>query len=282
MLQRFESSFRGYDEAELFYQIWQPEGARGTIVLTHGIAEHSDCYHPFAKRMADEGWETFAWDLRGHGKSEGKRGFVRNFNEYEKDLFRLYDEVQKERSSSGPTILFGHSMGGLISARAVLEYGPLDMKALCLSSPAFGLALKVPKIKDQVARVANRWLPSLTLHNEIRYEDLSRDEDMLKLYPSDPLRHDKVCPAIYLGMLESFEMFKARAKEIRIPLLMQSAGKDKMVSLEASNRFYQNVGSEKKEIHIYPDSLHEIYNDLDRDLAFADLKKFINSFLGQK
>ena len=78
-VQRFEGHFKGSESNELFYQTWTPEKVRGLFVITHGLAEHSECYHPLAKMLSDDGWLVYAWDLRGHGRSEGKRGYIKNF-----------------------------------------------------------------------------------------------------------------------------------------------------------------------------------------------------------
>src|ERR1700712_660798 len=86
-MQRFEGHFSGFDDTELFFQTWsKEEPAQGTIIISHGLAEHSECYHPLAKVLAENGWYVIGWDLRGHGRSEGKRGYVKDFGEYQKDL----------------------------------------------------------------------------------------------------------------------------------------------------------------------------------------------------
>jgi len=86
MAERLEGTFWGYQDVELFYQVWKPEVSHGTLVVTHGIAEHSDCYARFADAVVEMGWTVFAWDLRGHGRSEGKRGYVNRFQDFSDDL----------------------------------------------------------------------------------------------------------------------------------------------------------------------------------------------------
>ncbi len=274
MLQRFEGYFRGPDDTELFYQTWTPDKIRGTFLITHGLAEHSECYHHVAKELSEDGWKVLAWDLRGHGRSEGKRGYVKDFALYIEDLTHLIDKVVKR---DGNLVMFGHSMGGLISIRYIESQEP-DVAALCLSSPALGLTAKVPKVKEALAHVALRWVPTLTMYNEIKYEDLTRDEDMLKSHYADTLRHDKISPGLFLGMVENFALASEQAGQIKPPVLMQLSGDDRLVSTEASRDFFQHLPSKNKELHIYPDSLHEVFNDRDRAKALADLKKFINPF----
>ncbi len=75
MITRTEGNFEGHDGAELFYQTWMAPEARGTLVLTHGINEHSESYDRFfSKHVAPRGFNIIGWDLSGHGRSHGKRG----------------------------------------------------------------------------------------------------------------------------------------------------------------------------------------------------------------
>lgn len=276
MAQRFEGYFKGSDQNELFYQTWTPDKVRGTLVMTHGLAEHSECYNHVAKELADDGWLVIGWDLRGHGRSEGKRGFVEHIKKFGEDLGCLIETVVEDRER---LVLFGHSMGGLVTVRH-LQMNQPPVKAVVLSSPALGLSVQVPKLKVSLAHIAIKWVPTLTMHNEIRYEDLTRDEEMLKSHYADTLRHDKISPGLFLSMVESFDLAHKHAYEIKVPVLMQLSGEDRLVSTEASRDFFEKLPSKNKELHIYPDSLHEIFNDRERDKVIADLKKFINSFLG--
>lgn len=229
-----------------------------------------------AKELCEDGWKVVGWDLRGHGRSEGKRGYVKDFGLYIEDLGGLLKTVAK---STANTVLFGHSMGGLITIRYLQTHAP-DISAVCLSSPALGLTAKVPKLKETLAHIAVKWAPTITMYNEIKYEDLTRDEDMLKSHHADTLRHDKISPGLFLGMVDNFTAAHELAKDIKYPVLMQLSGEDRLVSTEASREFFEFLPNKNKELHVYADSLHEVFNDRDREKAMADLKKFINPFLG--
>lgn len=278
MPKRYEGHFKGHDQIELFYQTWTPDHVRGLVLMTHGLAEHSECYHPLAQKLMEDGWQVFGWDLRGHGRSEGKRGYVRSIAEYIDDLDCFFKLVSGQRNGKN-LVLLGHSMGGLVSLR-YLQSKRVDASALTLSSPALGLTMQVPKLKEQLARFAINWVPTLTLHNEIKYEDLSRSEDMQKLYRTDTLRHDKVSPGLFLSMLEAFPEAKADAASVTLPVLMQLSGEDRLVSSEASREFFELLPNKKNQLIIYPESLHEIFNCVERDVVIADLKKYISPYLG--
>ncbi len=275
-MQRFEGYFKANDQTELFYQTWTPESARGVLVMTHGLAEHSECYHHVARELCDDGWKVYGWDMRGHGRSEGKRGYVRSIQEYIDDLGVFVDKVIPHKESP---VFFGHSMGGLVTIRFVETMKP-QAKALTLSSPALGLSVQVPRFKEALAHIAIKWVPTLTMYNEIKYEDLTRDEEMLKAHYSDNLRHDKISPGLFLSMMENFSKAAADIDEIKVPVFLQLSGEDRIVSTEASHEFFDKLGVKNKEIHVYADSLHEVFNDRERDKAMSDLKKFVNPFLG--
>lgn len=278
MHQRFEGQFKGTDQTELFFQTWTPDKVRGVFVITHGLAEHSECYHPLAKILAEDGWQVFAWDMRGHGRSEGKRGFARSISYFIDDL-EIFSKLVRKQAKDQNIVFFGHSLGGLVTLR-YLQSRPAEYAALVLSSPCVGLSVAVPAFKEKLAHVAVRWLPTLTMYNEIKYSDLTRDPEMIKAYGADSLRHDKISPGIFLSMLENFPLALENASEIKAPVLMQLSGDDKIVSTEASRALFEKLPGKKNQLILYPENYHEIYNDLDREQVVADLKKFIHPFLG--
>jgi alpha-beta hydrolase superfamily lysophospholipase len=271
-------------EAELFYQSWTQPNAFATLVVTHGIGEHSENYAKAAESLNDLGWNVIAWDLRGHGRSDGKRGHVDRFTDFADDLSAFLSHLHRASLLTKPFALIGHSMGGLVVLdhliRAKAEV-PTPMAA-ALSSPLLGVALKVPPAKDFAARVMNKVWPSITLFNEINHADLTRDVEHRLTYAKDPLRHEKISPALYLGMFETMAAVKATGDQITLPVLIQAAGQERIVSLPAIEEFFPTLGSKSKKLLVYKDSYHEIFNDLDRDQVFKDLNEFLLQVPGMR
>lgn len=276
-VKRLESHFKSSQRLELYFQFWEPENPKGSIVITHGQAEHGDCYSRLAEELCSEGWKVFTWDLVGHGRSDGKRGYVDQFSTYQKDLSCFIDHLRRENLLGEPLILFSHSMGGLISLQALLEEDLGPVAAAVFSSPSLGFSLQVPQIKKYMAQIALKVAPQLTLHNEIRFSDLSRDEDQLKIYPKDNLRHDRISASVFFGFLEGFQFVSDQAQNLDLPILFQLAGEDHIASTPAARLIYEKLTHPKKQLRIYTESFHEIYNDLDRSVVISDLKNFINS-----
>ena len=260
--------------------------ANTTLVLTHGMGEHSEAYVRSADSLARKGFNVFVWDLRGHGRSEGKRGHVDHFTDYTTDLSQFLLHLQKNSQLNQPFVLIGHSMGGLITLKYLLDEtrdGASDdpkPRACVLSSPLLDVALKVPVVKEFASKVLFQVWPSLTLGNEIKYSDLTRDSEWLKTYEKDPLRHDKISPALYEGMRETMKDVGAHADQIKLPICVLAAGHDKIVSLPATRLMFEKLGSSQKKMIVYDDSYHEIFNDLDRETVFNDLTAFLQTVPG--
>lgn len=274
MNKRLEDTFKTFDQGEIFYEQWMCDDPVATLVVTHGLAEYTDCYQEFAEELNKENYNVFVWDLRGHGRSFGKRGYVADFDDYVKDHLSFIHHLKNQNLIVGPLVLFGHSMGGLITTKSVINNGDFGAKAMCLSSPALGVALAIPKLKETAARIAADWLPKITLFNEIDPEDLIRNESLIEFYKKDPLRHDKVSPRLFIGMLSSFDYVFEKVAKIKLPTLMQLAGEEKIVSTPRSKEFFEKLEC-PKEIFVYPESYHEIFNDLDKNQVYKDLKTFL-------
>ena len=294
MIKRMEGYFQGdpgstttsnssYDSAsqnELFYQSWTAPHARATLVLTHGIAEHSEAYHEAALDLVPKGWDIYAFDLRGHGRSEGRRGYIDDFHRYSRDLdkFVRYLRTGSLKESKIPLVMFGHSMGGLITLCYLVDKGDSVPAIACvLSSPALGISMPISPVKEMAASFLMKFLPKVTLPNAIPYDKLTHVEERWRKYPGDVLRHDKISPAMYFGMLEAFAKVVEGAPKIKLPTLVVASGDDRIVDRASTEAFFPKLGSAKKKLIIYEKSYHEILNDVERVKVIDDIDAFLGS-----
>src|SRR3982750_3006604 len=113
-IRRQEQFFRADDQLELYVQVWRAPQEKAFLLLTHGMGEHSDRYHELALDLSQLGISTIGWDLRGHGRSGGQRGYVANFDEFVTDQLRFFEFAHKWLITKDklPFFYFGHSMGG--------------------------------------------------------------------------------------------------------------------------------------------------------------------------
>src|SRR5690606_37365843 len=127
--------------------------------------------------------------------------------------------------------------------------------------------------------ILKRYLPQVTLGNELENSMLTRDLDVIREFEQDALRHNRLSSGVFLGFLESFAFVTPRAGEIKTPAIFLISDSDAVISSKAARNFYSHLGSENKEIFIYPGAKHELFNDIIRQTVYADLKKFLAPFL---
>ena len=259
MFKRSESFFTGSQKNHLFYQVWEPTHSKGNVVITHGQAEHSGCYQRLVEGLQELSYTVYAWDMRGHGRSEGKRGFAKDFEDYVKD-FQIFLQHLRDEHGLYPKdlALIGHSMGGLVQLKMLLNNLHWDFQAQVLSSPMLGVAVDVPLYKDLAAFVFRSVLPSLTLSNEIHFEDLTRDPDVIKEFNFDVMRHDRISAGAYLGAVSTIELLRSNMHKIETPTLWQIPENDPVVGSQSSRALFAKLGRSQKVLKVYPDRKHEI------------------------
>jgi alpha-beta hydrolase superfamily lysophospholipase len=280
MSQRSELYLKtGSGTDSIYIQHWKPAGeVKATVLITHGVAEHSDCYNLTALALNQQNVDVWCWDLPGHGKSYGQRGYVTSFAEFTDRLLQVLHAAQESAVLQKPFILLGHSLGGLITIKFALDQPQAPVTAYALSSPALGVKIQVPFLKDQAARLLLHLAPKLTIPHQIIYEDLSRDKDLIKTYYKDPLRHNKFSAPLYFGILETMSDVHEHARDIKQPILIQAAGQDRIVDTLATQELFNKLGSAKKTMKIYPDSYHEIFNDTNKQEVIDDFMTFLREF----
>ncbi len=278
---RSDSFFKGFDQSKLFIQTWQHPKALGTVFITHGQAEHSDCYQRLIHGLNHHLPLNFiAWDLRGHGRSDGLRGYAKDFDHYVLDYHCFLETaVQFDFIQKKPCFGLGHSMGGLIQTCSLADKKDHLFKAQVLSSPFFGLTIEVPAWKDLAATVLNQFLPKLTLSNEIEFSTLSRDLNVISEYEKDLYRHDKISAGVFYGVKREFEKMSTRYEKIKLPTFMSISDNDPIVSTKEALHFFNEIKSKNKVLKIIEEGKHELYNDTCREQVFEAVADFIQPFL---
>ena len=182
--------FPGFDGLNLFGWYRPADKPAAVLMIIHGIGEHSLRYTGMAEYFAGRGISVMAWDLRGHGRSDGKRGLVLNWKEIREDTRSAVNEVLK-RSQGRPLYIFGHSLGGTIALDFVRSAVPLPA-GLIISAPALGTPGLSPLLLF-IAGILSAVTPRLTMNTGLDSDLLSREKDECRRYREDPLVHGKAC-----------------------------------------------------------------------------------------
>jgi alpha-beta hydrolase superfamily lysophospholipase len=170
---------------------------RAVMVWVHGMGEHAGRYHGLSSFFYKKGFSFFAFDLRGHGRSSGRRGHADRMSQLTRDLNQVLEKVFSETPEGVPVWLAGHSMGGNLVANYILEYGNAGLSGALLSAPYFKLSFQPPFWKKMLAALADHIAPSLVQPTGLNVLALARDYEVVREYTKDPYVHDKISVAMY-------------------------------------------------------------------------------------
>jgi alpha-beta hydrolase superfamily lysophospholipase len=265
-------TLKAKDDLELFTRTWTPESdpTRGMLIV-HGLAEHSGRWEHVAHFFVDQGYAVTAFDLRGHGQSGGTKGHVGSFDEYLDDVQRLV-ESELVRTDL-PWVLYGHSLGGFISASYLSEDRP-HPDAAVLSAPA--LAADMPGALRVAAQVLGRVAPKVAMANPIDGEQLSRDDAVGEAYFEDPLVYTKATTRLALETFNAQDRILDVIESIDTPTLVIHGAEDTLVPPSASAPLASVDSVERK---VYPGLRHEMHNEPEQAQVLADVAAWLDSAL---
>jgi alpha-beta hydrolase superfamily lysophospholipase len=271
---RSERSFDGVGGVRIVYDVWTPERPpRGVVVLSHGYAEHARRYDHVAQRFGAAGLSVYALDHRGHGRSGGKRVWLRRLSDYTDDYATLVGIAATDHPDL-KRIVVGHSMGGgIVLAYAAEHVG--DYSAIVLSGPAVAAQLEVPKPVAMFGKALGRWFPGFPV-KKLDVDAISRDPDVVARYKADPLVYDGWLPAgISRALLQVGENQPQLAARLTAPLLIVHGEKDRLINVEGSRLLHDNAASSDVALKIYPGLYHEVFNEPEKDRVLDDVVAWI-------
>ena len=248
------------------YRVFRPSASpKIVVVITFGYFENMKRYREVVERWNARGIAVAVYDLRGHGLSAGRRGFISRFSDYTDDVEALLGELAQDDSLATlpPPVLFGHSLGGLISIHAALR-ARRPLAGLALSSPYLALARKVPAAKLIPGRILARFAPGISMPAGIRGSDCTRTPEIAEAYEDDPMNFKNANVRWFSETVRSQSEAQERASEIKLPVLCIQGAADKIAQPAASEYFVARVGSADKEYVALPDHYHEVLNEPDR------------------
>jgi len=241
-----------------------------SVVMVHGFSAHCGLYRHVAAALAARGIAVTAFDGRGHGRSGGRRGHVDTFSEYLDDLGAVVTWARRQHETV-PWALLGHSLGGVISLAYVLDDVRGDKpESLVLAAPWLRLRMKVPAPKRFAANVVARVLPTLSMSNGLRAEEISRSPEVRAGFERDTLVHHTASAGWFMETLRAQAHVRTHAQRLGTPTLMLLAGDDRIVANEASLSFAKNAGV-CVEVRSYQDLFHELYLEPEAETVIADI-----------
>ena len=290
-----ETVLTAEDSHRIHLQSWAPPGdARGVIQLLHGLGEHIGRYERFAHAAVGRGYVVYGHDHRGHGLSEGERGYFADEEGWHKVVedVRLVNDHIREMHATIPVIMLGHSMGSFIAETFTMHYGG-RLQGLLLSGSSWPRriqllpgrllakleSLRVGKRGDSALINAlgfgafNR--PFRPVRTEMDW--LSRDEAEVDRYVADPLCGGPFTCGLWLDFLGGLFELGSDKSLARIPadlpILITGGSADPVGGDKGMTRLamhYMHTMHQRVKLKIYPEGRHEILNEINREDVTAD------------
>lgn len=260
------------NKTSLFLCYSEPSGQiKANVLLTHGMGEHSARYLHVAEFFAKHGYRLCTYDLRGHGRSQGKRGRIGSYDNFLDDLGAVFEYYNHDGL---PIFLYGHSLGGQIVLNFILARHR-KIQGVILASPWLRLAFEPSRWKLFLAKIMINLWPSFTQHTGVKDINLSRDQIFLASMKSLDLTHRKISAHMFYEISKAAVRARQGAEQFTAPLLLIHGANDPVICVDTTCEFYKKVSSKDKTLKIYPDMLHETHNEINRSSVLSDIVKWL-------
>ncbi len=270
---------------------------RGSILFQTGRGDMIEKYFELLAHWHAAGWHISGFDWRGQGGSgrflaDPHIGHVDAFETWTGDLADFWSRWVME--APAPHILAGHSMGGHLVLRTVMEHD-VRPDGLLLSAPMLGFEthpLPVAWVAKIVELVARRWperrawrgnekpgLPGASRQGYLTH-DLARY--------SDELWWRETCPGLVLGPPSLGWLARAyrscawlfepgRLEAVRCPALVVGTDADALVSPKAVRQAAARLRHAKL-LMFGKEAAHEVFREQDavRNKAIAAADAFLD------
>lgn len=264
-----------YEERIAVYSHDTRNAPRASILLVHGLGEHSGRYNEWAERFVSEGIAFRAFDLPGHGLSGGKRGVMPDYGR----IFLIIENLIEGLGNDFPGVpvfLYGHSLGGGLVLSMLIKNTPPVTGAI-VTSPWVRLTEEPPALKVWLAGISKKIIPGLTQKSGLKTKYLSHDPQVVAAYEHDPLVHGLISAGLFSSATEAAEEILKHASEIELPLLLIH-GRDDMIA-SPSGTIEVAGAAPRATLKLWDGAYHEVHNDIMRDEHFDFILEWINTLL---
>lgn len=274
-MEHIEGNCRSKRNLSLYYQGWLPDTfPRAVLLVVHGLAEHGGRYLNVVEHFVPKGYALFAPDLRGHGNSEGARGYVGRFSDYLDDM-ETFTGMVRHRYGQNKLFLIGHSLGGTIAISYAVKYQDA-LAGLVLSAPTIKVGSSISRRDIVLARLVSVLLPRAGVA-ALDATAASRDKAVVQSYMSDPLVYrGKICARLGAEVIKVLETsLPSQIPELKLPVLIMQGTADRLSNPEGSTMFYELVGSPDKTLKRFDGLYHEVFNEPEHEEVLTYLETWL-------
>lgn len=247
-----------------------PEHPAAVVLLIHGYGEHHGRYGHVIDALVEANFGVFTLDHRGHGKSEGLRAYIDNFDHVLADISQLRDQIAAEQPAL-PLFIYGHSMGSLLALTHAARR-PEGLAGVITSGCPLTSAETVSPVVIAVAKAITRVVPKVPLAETVPLSTLSRDPAVLRAFEEDPLNwHGKMRVRTGTEIDRTIHWLKDNLDKLTMPILLLHGEADAVTPVSGSRLVHERAPSADKTLITYPGLLHEIHNEPEREQVIGDI-----------
>jgi alpha-beta hydrolase superfamily lysophospholipase len=268
-----ESSF---DKLRLMGRHWPVRGDRilAVVLIVHGSGEHSKRYIHMAQFFHTHKIACVSFDWRGHGQSDGERGFTPGINALHDDLECIIERIQTQLYPGLPIVTYSHGTGSLICLSHILRRPKQarHYEAMIISTPSLCLRKRPALFLLFFARAFANLDPHFRLPVEGNYTNVyTNDPQVVEAYRKDPLVHDRWPAATIATFLELGLLLERHIVHAPCPILIQHGGADTITPIAAVRKWTRERVNGDVQLKEWPENYHEIHNDINKEeiLDFA-------------
>jgi alpha-beta hydrolase superfamily lysophospholipase len=280
-----ESCYNAYDGTAIYYRYWltmplegikragQQQTQQRQVILLHRGHEHSGRLAELGEQFAKAGYQVFAWDARGNGRSGGIKDHAESVTELERDLDGFVQLVIGQTGIAiEDTLIVASSIGAVLAAAWVHDYAP-NIRGMILGTPALSIRLYMPFAIPSL-KVARALGLMSRVSSYVKAQVLTHDKDAQQAYNADPLISNSISTDLLIDTHATGQRLLDDAGAITVPTFILCAGKDYVVDKQAERDFYEALNTTDKRWQLYPDSYHAIFHETNKADVFADCIDF--------
>lgn len=261
---------------------WQAEGItpQRHLLFIHGALGHAQRHSEMLEwllRRSEGKMAMHAIDLIGHGLSTGPRAYVQTFRHWVEDTISVYQIL----ASQGPLAVMGHSMGGLIALKTILEYEPRipkELGPLVLCNPCIRpyQLFEVPKIA-LVLEVMAKHLPLFRYPRLYKGSDLVNDTEAANAFETDPLIPNFITSQMVREIWSASQQVRPLSYFLKRPALFLLADQDTVVDSQATLLFTRGIDKQWAKVIQYEDVRHELLHEANRREVWRDVASWLEA-----
>jgi len=242
---------------------------KALIIITHGIAQHLGYYDQVATTFNKANFDVVTYDVRGHGRTNAKRGVVDDFHEFVSDLHQIVNHYQKDNSQ--PIFLIGHSMGAVITNAYAMTYQ--DVAGIISAAGP----VRTPSIFLGLTGFFTKLMPNKKILTNFDDENLSYKG---KMFETDPYALKYFTLKMIRQILVKGVNYNSKnVKKLIMPALFIHGEDDKLVNFLDVQVYFKRIASTDKQFILYPHTKHNVFDENQTNKIIADIIIWLESRL---